>query len=40
MKQLHDARLRLLRTARICLAIECALLAALGCLAVWSLGWT
>jgi 4-hydroxybenzoate polyprenyltransferase len=34
----HDARLRSLPAARICLAIECLLLAALGCVAVWSAG--
>jgi 4-hydroxybenzoate polyprenyltransferase len=35
----HDARLRRLRAARIALAIECLLLAALGCLAAQSAGW-
>ena len=35
----HDASLRKLRGARICLAVECLLLAAVGCLAAYSAGW-
>lgn len=33
---MHDARLRALYVARICLAVECLLLAAVGCLAFLS----
>jgi hypothetical protein len=35
----HDARLRQLPTARICLAVESLLLAALGCWALSSAAW-
>ena len=35
----HDASLRKLRVARICLAVESLLLAAVGCLAAYSAGW-
>jgi hypothetical protein len=36
---LHDARLRALHGARICLAVDCLLFAAVGCLAVLSAVW-
>jgi 4-hydroxybenzoate polyprenyltransferase len=35
----HDPSLRQLRSAQICLAVECLLLAAVGCLAVSTAGW-
>jgi hypothetical protein len=36
---MHDARLRALHGARICLAVDCLLLAAIGCRAVLSVVW-
>jgi 4-hydroxybenzoate polyprenyltransferase len=35
----HDVRLRQLRSAQICLAVECLLLAVIGCLALLFAGW-
>lgn len=35
----HDASLRRLRSAQACLAVECLLLAAVGCLAFSNAGW-
>jgi len=36
---LHDGRLRALREGRVCLAVDCLLLAAVGCLAMLSAVW-
>lgn len=38
-EMLHDARLKALPGARLCLAVDCLLLAAVGCLAVLSAVW-